>query len=145
LGGKDLERIHPVYRYCVDFCKAKKIKNHFREDSGSFETLVCINHDGICRTYHEKSNYDFVTFVPDIIDYQNRIIIEIEEESKPKTGFFGAKNKKRGHWEEAKHDVERDEAYNLAGFKLHKVWESEIKTNSWRKKLHQFLEESLKV
>jgi len=52
---------------------------------------------------------------------------------------------KKGHVEESKRDSNRDMLYRIAGFKILKIWESELKSNTYKDKLCQFLYEMYKV
>ena len=52
----------------------------------------------------------------------------------------GPKIKKKGHWEESKRDSRRDEFYRLAGFRVLKIWEHELKEETWQAKLKDFLQ-----
>lgn len=81
MGEIDLHNIHKIYRHATVVSKLHDMPFQFREDTGSFETLVCISETGQWRTYHEKSNSLYIPFVPDIIDYKHMIIIEFEEET----------------------------------------------------------------
>lgn len=71
-------------------------------------------------------------FVPDIMDYQNKIIIEFEEECKPNKGG----KRRKGHCDLNNRDVRRDWAYTQAKFSLLKIWESD---RDWKEKLKIFL------
>lgn len=70
------------------------------------------------------------------MDFENRIIIEVEEEPKP--GKRGGKLGKKGHVEESDRDEHRDQLYRIAGFSLLKFWETDLKENNWNK-LYNFL------
>ena len=74
---------------------------------------------------------------PDIMDFENRIIIEYEEESRP--GKRMGKIGKKGHWADSKRDTQRDTNYRRAGFRVCKIWESEMKKGPWNLKLFHFL------
>lgn len=133
LGISDIMRIHPVYRLCVDLEKKHNWGFQFKEDSGGmenaiefFETLyekeirVIPYHPPLAKNWNDAENIR----VPDILDFHNRIIIEIEEESKPNKG---PKIRKKGHWEESRRDQKRDWYYIKAKFRIFKVWESQMK------------------
>ena len=150
MGNQDLERLHPVYRACVDFGKLAGLPFEFKEDSGNFETAIEFleplgttdiemlgHHPPISSDWKGHPNI----ICPDILDYKNRIIIEFEEETgnrKP-----GARYAKKGHGHEGdystRRDTRRNEYYKLAGFRVFSLWESVYKNENWKKKLFAFL------
>ena len=141
LGAADIERLHPIYRFATDFSKLMGFPFTFSEDSGSFETVIAIDDDGRYQRAEPEQNFEsygngWHVFVPDILDYENKIIIEFEEESKPQKG---PKIRKKGHWEESKRDIRRDQYYRVAGFSVFKIWQNQYKKNSWKIPLVQFL------
>lgn len=145
MGLQDLDRINPVYRACTDFCKLAEIPFSFKEDLGTYETIIAINEQGDWYIPDNTStDWDSVNgkvFCPDIIDYSNRIIIEFEEESGPKKP--GAKLARKGHGHQGdystKRDQKRNDAYEAAGFTVYRLWESTFKNENWRVKLFEFL------
>ena len=118
--------------------KKLKTKYSFKVDHGKFETAIEFWAMGY---YHppKAKNWDSNPEIkcPDLLDYENKLIIEYEEEPKP--GKKGGKLGKKGHTEESKSDSDRDQLYRIAGFKLLKIWESEYKDNTYVKKLASFL------
>lgn len=139
MGIVDIVILNEIYQECNRLEKIWKWGFEFKQDSGSYETAILIHDNGeihspntICK--YEKDEYKI--FVPDIMDLENKMIIEYEEEAKP---MKGPKIRKRGHWDESKRDTRRDESYHKAGFRLCKIWESSFKDNSWKTKLFQFL------
>lgn len=66
------------------------------------------------------------------MDYQNKIIIEFEEEAKPNKGA----KRRKGHFEGNKRDVRRDWYYTIAKFEVLKIWQS---NKNWKEDLKQFL------
>jgi very-short-patch-repair endonuclease len=142
LGEIDIHNIHPIYRHAVETTKLHDMPFQFREDTGSFETLIAISESGKYRSYHEKNNRTFIPFVPDIIDYKNKIIIEFEEETGNRRA--GAKMARKGHGHEGdmptKRDERRNEFYKLAGFTVLRIWESQFKNSiAWKIALTEFL------
>jgi len=73
------------------------------------------------------------------LDWHNKLIIEYEEEPKP--GKRGGKLGKKGHTEESHRDLNRDKLYKQGRFKSLKIWESEYESNSYKKKIFEFLTE----
>ena len=73
----------------------------------------------------------FKRFVPDVIDFKHKLIIEYQEEPRPQRG---AKIIKKGHTEFS--DQDKDLYYKLAGFIQLKIWESD---QSWMDKIDSFL------
>ena len=70
-------------------------------------------------------------FVPDLLDFHRKKIIEYQEEPEP---YKGAKITKKGHDEFS--DEDKDLYYQLAGFKQLKIWESD---KYWMIKVQLFL------
>ena len=52
---------------------------------------------------------------------------------------------KKGHVEESKRDSNRDMLYRIAGFKVLKIWESELESTKYNSKVCQFLYEMYKM
>ena len=147
LGEIDIHNIHPIYRFATEFSKLAFLPFQFKVDTGGFETVLAISDTGKYRTYVEKDSKDFIPFVPDIIDYKNKIVIEYEEETGDKRA--GAKLARKGHGHQGDHPTKRDEIrnhyYSLAGFKVLRVWESQYESHSvWRPLVAQFLISCLK-
>lgn len=138
MGEVDIATLNRIYRACLDFSKDQKCK--WKEDSGDYETAIIVNGKS-WRVADPKENWDNLAegdnlFVPDIMEINYKIIIEYEEESKP---MKGPKIRKKGHWEESRRDSRRDYHYAAAGFLVLKIWESEYKNGTWKKKLKSFL------
>ena len=70
----------------------------------------------------------FRQFVPDLIDFKNKIIIEYQEESKGRQGVLRRRGKinKKGHDEFS--DEDKDIFYELAEFNQLKIWENTSQT-----------------
>ena len=66
----------------------------------------------------------FRQFVPDLIDFKNKIIIEYQEESEGRHGVLRRRGKinKKGHDEFS--DEDKDIFYGLAKFNQLKIWEN---------------------
>ncbi len=125
------------------YIKSLDTPYHFKTDDGSFETAIEFIYADQMYTSHPplSKNWDSnpVIKCPDLLAYDQKKIIEYEEEPKP--GKRMGKLGKKGHSSESTRDSERDELYHRAGFQLHKVWESEYKDGTWKEKLYKFLKE----
>jgi len=149
LGEVDIVVLHDIYKHA---CRLEKEFNwgyHFEVDSGGFETMLAFHKGGnltvpniIIQNMHPDTiKRKYKVLVPDIIDYSNKVIIEYEEESEP---MKGPKIRKRGHWEESKHDAERDLYYHNAGYTVLKIWENEYNRDVWKPKVKEFLMETFR-
>ena len=142
MGEIDIHNIHPIYRYCVEYNRLAELPFTFTEDTGSFETVLAISESGKWRNYVEKDDRTHITFVPDIIDYKNKIIIEFEEETGNRKS--GAHYARKGHGHQGdystKRDTRRNKYYKLAGFTVLRIWESQFKKSTvWKIILTEFL------
>lgn len=145
MGEVDLAVLHPIYRECVDLNKDHGWDFKFKVDSGDFETMIqffegdipngplAFAHPPIAKDWDEMD----ICNAPDILDFEHKIIIEFEEESRP--GKRGGKMGKKGHWADSKRDAARDDHYKRAGFRFCKIWESEYNKGPWNLKLFHFL------
>lgn len=141
MGTNDILRIHPVYRTLTNQCKKFSWPYQFKEDLGSFETSIEFwemgyYHPPKSKNWDESKKRGTQIICPDILDYNNKIIIEYEEEPKP--GKKGGKLGKKGHIEESNRDTNRDQLYRMGGFRFCKIWESEP-AEVLKIKLHYFL------
>jgi hypothetical protein len=139
MGEVDLENLFKIYYEINAIKKKHKLNFFFKIDHGSYETaieFVGINH------FHPPISQDWskdpTIFCPDLLDYNNKIIIEFEEEvGEPRSG---AKLAKKGHNREGdptnKRDSRRNRYYKQAGFRLFQTWKSDP---DWRPKLEKFL------
>jgi len=144
MGESDIEKLHKIYRECVEYCKKEKLSCHFKVDSGKWETAIEFtaigyNHPPKSKSWEELEKQGNEIKCPDILEFEHRLIIELEEEPKP--GKSGGKLGKKGHTEESRKDTDRDYLYCIAGFKLLKIWETEYLSNSYKKKIYEFLHE----
>lgn len=111
MGHKDLENLHIIYEEVKRLSLKHKWAYQFRVDDGDFETRVDIDTDGDWKRGDGKLPSDgYEIFCPDLIDFNNLVIIEYEEEAKKHSGYFGAKLHK-GHFEEL--ETSRDERRNF--------------------------------
>lgn len=150
MGEQDIERIYPVYRACVDFCKLADLPFSFKEDTGSMDTMiefveskdkVIAIHPPNSKSWEESKTNGTRLFNPDICDFEHKIIIEFEEETGPKRP--GAKMARKGHGHQGDYDTKRDtnrnEYYSQAGFTVFRLWESTYKNENWKILLFDFL------
>lgn len=143
MGIVDIERLYPIYRTCTDFCKVANLPFTFKEDLEDYETIIAIDGSNWYRP-ETTENWETVVgnvFCPDIIDFDNKIIIEFEEETGPRKP--GAKYAKKGHGHSGDTDTVRDQkrnqSYNNAGFTVFRLWESAFKNENWKLQLCEFL------
>lgn len=141
MGEIDYGNLHKIYRKCVDYCIQEKLPYQFKVDSGKWETAVEFwemgyFHPPQSKSWQECKGKGNEIKCPDLLDYSHKLIIEYEEEPKP--GKRGGKLGKKGHVEESNRDEDRDQLYRLAGFRLLKFWETDLKNNNWSK-LYNFL------
>ena len=144
MGEIDYEKLHKIYRECVEYCKKEKLPYQFKIDSGKWETAIEFtaigyDHPPKSKSWEESKKQGNEIKCPDILEFEHRLIIEYEEEPKP--GKRGGKLGKKGHTSESDTDEHRDQLYRIAGFKLLKIWESEYLSNSYKEKLYKFLHE----
>jgi len=152
MGHRDLLRIFPVVKYIRELEKKHNWGYVFRWDQGNKETWIGIDkQDGkIIYGYQaedmnrEKLFKQYKTFVPDIIDYEMKTIIEFEETpGKPRKG---ARLAKKGHDPDGndKRTTIRDFYYEMAGFELFKVFDYQIE-EEWKLLLKKFLIETFLI
>ena len=109
--------IDNYFKFIVDF------------DTKEGRTRILIDEFGIWKkapflTRQESEDYrsrGFRQFVPDLVDFDKKLIIEYQEEPKP---CKGPKIIKKGHTEFS--DRDKDIFYKLAKFKVLKLWENSI-------------------
>jgi len=148
MGEIDYGNLYEIYRKCVDYCKAEKIPITLKVDSGTYETAIEFwaigyHHPPKSKSWKEVKKQGNEIKCPDILDFENKFIIELEEEPTP--GKIGGKMGKKGHTSESDTDEHRDMLYRIAGFRLCKIWESEFTSNKYNQRLYQFLHEVYKV
>lgn len=120
MGVQDLDRIYPIYRYLVDSYP----KFHWEIDSGKMETVIAIHQD---RTFYRpetlpenEPEYTRI-FVPDIMCYMLKVIVEFQEQ--PHSRKHRGRYKKKGHTEFS--DEDKDIYYEHAGFNQIKIWDDD--------------------
>ena len=154
MGEADIVRLYEIYHEAIKLEKKLHWGFKFTVDQGKFETAIEFKTivPPLCQTGESRIiplhppiatdwNDAIKILCPDILDFNNRIIIEYEEETgNRRKGAFLAK-KGHGHPGDLTniHDTNRDEFYEYSGFRVCKIWESEFKLNTWKNKLFHFL------
>lgn len=145
MGHVDIENVHKIYRACVDFSKLAVLPFQFKEDSGHMETAIVISEYGA--VYPALTTGPISPdvkhcrkFVPDVMDFNNKIIIEFDETpGKPRPG---AKLARKGHDPDG-NDMRtswRDLYYDIGKFRFLKIFDYEFKDDVlWKIKLFRFL------
>ena len=132
MGIQDLEKLFSINQ------QIKKIdtRNYYNfvidTDTKEGKTRIIINEFGAwkkmpilteiqAKDFRKKG---FRQFVPDLIDFKNKIIIEYQEESEGRHGVLRRRGKinKKGHDEFS--DEDKDIFYGLAKFNQLKIWEN---------------------
>lgn len=143
MGHVDIEKLHKIYRACTDFSTLGSLPFRFLEDAGHQETAIIIREDGIVSrpdrieiTVGELAGIEKIQarcFVPDVMDFTNKIIVEFEETyTTKKKGHDPDGNDLRTSW--------RDLYYGLGAFRLLKIFDYEFKDERvWKIKLFRFL------
>ncbi len=139
MGEVDNDRLIELQNYANSFPGF-----HFKADLGDFETAIEFieSPDGKIQTLHPpiaKNWYDAYKILnPDLLDYNNKKIIEYEEETGNRRS--GARLAKKGHGHPGDlaniRDSRRNSYYEKAGFKFLQIWESD---KDWMEKINQFL------
>lgn len=139
MGEVDLENLFKIYYEIKAIKKKHGLNFFFKLDHGSYETAI----EFVGEKHHHppiSKDWDLnpTIFCPDLLDYENKLIIEFEEEvGEPRPG---AKLAKKGHNREGdqanKRDSRRNYYYEQGGFRLFQIWKSDP---DWRAKLEKFL------
>lgn len=142
MGVKDSDALHTIYEKAKTFCKENNLPYSFKVDDGSFETAIEFWEMGYYHPPHSQ-NWEEAEAAgteikcPDLLDYDHKLIIEYEEEHGNQKN--GAKLAKKGHSHkgdiDTKKDLERNMLYQIAGFRLLRLYDSD---KDW-KKLENFL------
>lgn len=144
MGIQDCDRLIELQNYANSFPGV-----HFKVDLGNFETAIefkeDVKHDGFTSAitaHHPPQALDWFfaedVFCPDLLDYNNKRIIEYEEETGNRRS--GARLAKKGHGHPGDlaniRDSRRNSYYEKSGFKFLQIWESD---KDWMEKINQFL------
>lgn len=142
MGAVDIETLMAINK------EIKKLnsKYTFKVDHGEFQTAIefwtmgCY-HPPKSKNWEESKANGMEIICPDLLDWDHRRIIELEEEGQKKR--TGAKLPTKGHGRQGdqtnSRDSNRDRLYRIGGFKLLKIYESEYKDGTYKKKLKDFL------
>ena len=147
MGIQDLNKLFEIHR------EIKKIdtENNFNfvidTDTKEGKTRIVIDEYGAwkktpCLTEEQASEFrkkGFRQFVPDLIDFKNKLIIEYQEECKGRQGILRRRGKinKKGHDEFS--DEDKDIFYELANFSQLKIQEN-TDVEEQRIEMKEFLE-----
>lgn len=132
MGIQDLKKLFEINQQIKQIDE----KNHYNfiidTDTKEGKTRIVIDEFGTwkktpCLTEEQATEYrrkGFRQFVPDLIDFKNKIIIEYQEECKGRQGVLRRRGKinKKGHDEFS--DEDKDIFYKLAKFNQLKIWEN---------------------
>jgi len=136
----DLDILFKIYNEIIRLNKVNSWYFNFKLDSGDYETRIDITETGLVMLGNGRlplPGYEMKC--PDLLDYSKKAIIEFEESAKKSTGYFHAELHK-GHTEYTNtRDTERDKLYSLIKFQVLKIWDWELKNDSWKEKLESFL------
>ena len=132
MGAQDLQKLFEINKQIKQFDKKKYYNFIIDTDTKEGRTRIIIDEFGTWKktphlTEEQASEYrkkGFRQFVPDLIDFKNKIIIEYQEESKGRQGVLRRRGKinKKGHDEFS--DEDKDMFYELAKFNQLKIWEN---------------------
>lgn len=139
MGEVDIENLFRISYLIKSIIKKHELPFHFKIDEGTYETAIEFIGS---KPFHPplSENWDGkpIIFCPDLLDWNNKIIIEFEEEVGNRRP--GAHLAKKGHNREGdmdnKRDVRRGRYYKSGNFHILRIWESDI---MWQEKLEKFL------
>ena len=146
MGAQDLLKLFEIKNQIQQIDKKNDYNFIIDSDTKEGRTRIIIDEFGTWKkmpnlTEEQASEYrrkGFRQFVPDLIDFKNKIIIEYQEECKGRQGVLRRRGKinKKGHDEFS--DEDKDIFYELAKFNQLKIWENtpEVEQN---KELKVFL------
>ena len=132
LGIQDLEKLFCIRQQINEIDEKKHYDFIIDTDTKEGKTRIVIDEYGTWKkvpslTEEQAGDYrkkGFRQFVPDLIDFKNKIIIEYQEESEGRQGVLRRRGKinKKGHDEFS--DEDKDLFYELAKFNQLKIWEN---------------------
>jgi hypothetical protein len=132
MGIQDLQKLFEINQQIKQIDKNKNYNFIIDTDTKEGRTRIVINEFGKWEktphlTEEQATEYrkkGFRQFVPDLIDFKNKIIIEYQEECKGRQGVLRRRGKinKKGHDEFS--DEDKDIFYELAQFNQLKIWEN---------------------
>jgi hypothetical protein len=132
MGAQDLQKLFEIKNQIQEIDKEKYYNFTIDSDTKEGRTRIIIDEFGTWKkmpnlTEEQASEFrkkGFRQFVPDLIDFKNKIIIEYQEECKGRQGILRRRGKinKKGHDEFS--DEDKDIFYELAKFEQLKIWEN---------------------
>lgn len=132
MGVQDLEKLFFIHKQVKEIDEKKYYNFTIDSDTKEGKTRIVINEFGKWQkvpslTQEQAEEFrkkGFRQFVPDLIDFKNKIIIEYQEESEGRHGILRRRGKinKKGHDEFS--DEDKDIFYDLAKFNQLKIWEN---------------------
>jgi hypothetical protein len=132
MGIQDLQKLFEINQQIKQFDKKKHYNFIIDTDTKEGKTRIVIDEFGTWKktpylTEEQAIQFrkkGFRQFVPDLIDFKNKVIIEYQEESKGRQGVLRRRGKinKKGHDEFS--DEDKDLFYKLAEFSQLKIWEN---------------------
>jgi hypothetical protein len=132
MGIQDLQKLFEIKNQIQQIDKKSHYNFIIDSDTKEGRTRIIIDEFGTWEktpnlTEEQASEYrkkGFRQFVPDLIDFKNKIIIEYQEECKGRQGVLRRRGKinKKGHDEFS--DEDKDIFYKLAKFNQLKIWEN---------------------
>ena len=146
MGAQDLQKLFEIKNQIQQIDKKNYYNFIIDSDTKEGRTRIIIDEFGTWiktpnLTEEQASEYrkkGFRQFVPDLIDFKNKIIIEYQEESKGRQGVLRRRGKinKKGHDEFS--DEDKDLFYKLAEFNQLKIWEN-TSPEEQKEELEKFL------
>ena len=132
MGIQDLNKLFEIHREIKKIDTENKFNFVIDTDTKEGKTRIVIDEFGTWKktpslTEEQASEFrkkGFRQFVPDLIDFKNKLIIEYQEECKGRQGILRRRGKinKKGHDEFS--DEDKDIFYELAKFEQLKIWEN---------------------
>ena len=132
MGIQDLEKLFHINQQIKEIDKENQYNFVIDTDTKEGKTRIIIDEFGKwrkapCLTEEQAEDFrkkGFRQFVPDLIDFKNKIIIEYQEESEGRQGVLRRHGKinKKGHDEFS--DEDKDMFYDIAKFNQLKIWEN---------------------
>jgi len=132
MGAQDLQKLFEIRNQIQEIDREKYYNFTIDSDTKEGRTRIIIDEFGTWKkmpnlTEEQASEFrkkGFRQFVPDLIDFKNKIIIEYQEECKGRQGVLRRRGKinKKGHDEFS--DEDKDIFYELAKFEQLKIWEN---------------------
>jgi hypothetical protein len=132
MGIQDLQKLFDINKQIKQIDKENYYNFMIDTDTKEGKTRIIIDEFGVWKkvpflTKEQAGKFrkkGFRQFVPDLIDFKNKIIIEYQEESKGRQGILRRRGKinKKGHDEFS--DEDKDMFYELAKFNQLKIWEN---------------------